>query len=68
MQETVVKFSIDKLGATKIEVLNGAGESCVSATQELELVLSQGGEQLDGGKKPEYYDNSASISAFSDLS
>lgn len=57
MQKTDVKFIIKPGGEIKMDVIGGSGESCVIATQELELSLANAGsKKADEGKKPEYYD------------
>jgi|GEM_PF-3113237 len=67
MQKTEVKFTIKPGGEIKLDVLNGQGESCVVATQELEVSLANAGsKKTDEGKKPEYYDG-GNTTVFSDL-
>lgn len=64
---TEVKFIVGKDGSIRMDVLNGEGESCVIATQELELSLSNAGSQkVDEGKKPEFY-SGPGLSIFNDL-
>ncbi|MCY8577600.1 DUF2997 domain-containing protein [Bacillus haynesii] len=56
MERTEVKFTVKPGGETKMEVVNGTGESCVDVTHELEVSLANAGsKQTDEGKKPEYY-------------
>ena len=67
MQKTEVKFTIKPGGEIKIDVLNGQGESCVVATQELEVSLANAGsKKTDEGKKPEYY-GGGGTTVFNDL-
>ncbi|WP_067923874.1 DUF2997 domain-containing protein [Alicyclobacillus shizuokensis] len=68
MQEHKVKFTIPKGGGVKFEVIGGQGTSCTEVTRDIELHLSQAGGQLvEAGKKPEYYDDGPSVSVFNDL-
>lgn len=67
MQETKVKFNVKPGGQIKMDVIGGTGESCVVATQELELSLSSAGsKKADEGKKPEYYEGGGTT-VFNDL-
>ncbi|EOO44419.1 DUF2997 domain-containing protein [Bacillus toyonensis] len=68
MEQTKVQFTVKPGGAINMEVVNGVGQSCVDVTQELEVSLAKAGSRKsDEGKKPEYYDGGANISAFNDL-
>ena len=67
MQKTEVKFKIKPGGEIKMDVIGGQGESCVIATQELEVSLSNAGsKKADEGKKPEFYDGGGTT-VFNDL-
>lgn len=67
MAQNKVKFLIDKQGEITMEVIDGAGESCLAATADLEVSLASVGSKVDEGKKPEYYDGGGGISVFNDL-
>jgi hypothetical protein len=67
MNKTEVKFIIKPGGEIKMDVVGGQGESCVIATQELELSLAgAGSKKADEGKKPEFYDGGGTT-VFNDL-
>lgn len=67
MEKTEVKFTIKPGGQIKLDVIGGQGESCVVATQELELSLANAGSsKSDEGKKPEFYDGGGAL-VFNDL-
>lgn len=67
MQKTEVKFVVKKGGEIKMEVMNAVGESCVVATQDLEVSLAgAGSKKKDEGKKPEFYDGGGTT-VFNDL-
>ncbi len=67
MNKTEVKFIIKPGGEIKMDVLNGEGESCTLATQDLEVSLANaGGVKADEGKKPEYY-SGGGTTVFNDL-
>ncbi|MBU5262021.1 DUF2997 domain-containing protein [Bacillus atrophaeus] len=67
MERTEVKFTVKSGGEIKMDVVNGTGENCVVATQELEVSLANAGsKQKDEGKKPEYY-GGGSTTVFNDL-
>lgn len=67
MQKTEVKFKIKAGGEIKMDVIGGQGESCVIATQELEVSLANAGsKKADEGKKPEFYDGGGTT-VFNDL-
>ena len=67
MGQNTVKFTINKKGETRMEVIGGAGESCMEATKDLEVSLSNVGTKTDEGKMPEYYEGGRGISVFNDL-
>ncbi|WP_139994965.1 DUF2997 domain-containing protein [Kurthia sp. Dielmo] len=61
-----IKINIGTKGDYGIEALSGfEGQDCVSGTADLELAL--GGEIVDEGKKPEFYDSGAVTSIESQL-
>ena len=66
MEKRVVKFVIPKDGSYRMEAMEGfAGQDCINKTKDIELIL--GGQQIDEGKKDEYYgggDNPAEINIF----
>lgn len=68
MKQNTVKFSIDKKGEIRMEVIGGIGSSCTEVTKDLEVSLSNAGTKTDEGKKPEYYENEGSLSIFNNLS
>lgn len=65
--QNTVKFTVKPGGDIQLEVLNGQGESCIAATQELEVSLASAGKKVDEGKKPEFYEGGGGISVFNDL-
>lgn len=68
MQQSTVKFKIAPGGQINMEVIGGAGESCVDVTKELEVsLMNAGSRQVDEGKKPEYYEPDTGLNAFNDL-
>ncbi|MEB2276990.1 DUF2997 domain-containing protein [Bacillus sp. ILBB4] len=67
MEQTTVKFNIKPGGEIKMDVIGGSGESCVVATQELEVSLANAGsKKADAGKKPEFYEGGGTT-VFNDL-
>lgn len=57
MNQHEVLFTVKPGGEIKMDVVGGQGESCVVATQELEVSLANAGsKKADEGKKPEFYD------------
>lgn len=67
MNRTEVKFIIKPGGEIKMDVLNGQGESCVIATEELELSLANAGSKKKAEeKKPEFYEGGGT-DVFNDL-
>lgn len=66
MQNTVT-FTIKKGGNVSMEVIDGQGESCVDVTKDLEVSLASRANQVDEGKKPEFYEGGSGITVFQDL-
>jgi hypothetical protein len=54
MQQRKIVIEISPIGETKIDAHGFAGNSCSTATRDIELVLAGGGP-VDDRKKPEYY-------------
>lgn len=55
MSKKAIQIKIDGSGSYTLEAKEGfSGESCLSKTKDIELIL--GGTEVDGGKTDSYYD------------
>lgn len=55
MTQRKIVIEVSPTGETKIDAQGFAGNSCSTATRDLELVLAGGGGSVEDRKKPEYY-------------